>query len=103
MEGKTPPAHVAQCQDYLGHKSIGAGCSNQVQLAQGHHLNANLALVQILHLHSWWSSQLVLVVFILRALAHLLMRILQLALCGGGACCGIHSIYILANPDSYIL
>ena len=25
--------------------SIGAGCSNQMQLAQGHHLNADLALV----------------------------------------------------------
>ena len=43
-------------------------------------------LAQILHLYSWWSSQLALVVFFLRALAHLLMRILQLALCGGGAC-----------------
>ena len=41
-------------------------------------------LAQILHLHSWWSSQLALVVFFLRALAHLLMCILQLALCGGG-------------------
>ena len=45
-------------------------------------------LAQILHLHSWWSSQLALVVFFLRALAHLLMRILQLALCGGGGACG---------------
>ena len=53
-------------------------------------------LAQILHLHSWWSLQLVLVVFFFRALAHLLMRILQLALCGGGACCGIY-IYICAQ------
>ena len=30
--------------------SIGAGCSNQMQLAQGHHLNADLALVLYLHL-----------------------------------------------------
>ena len=37
-------------------------------------------LAQILHLHSRWSSQLALVVFFLRALAHLLMHILQLAL-----------------------
>ena len=36
---------VAECQDHLGDKYIGAGCSNQMQLAQGHHLNANLALV----------------------------------------------------------
>ena len=36
---------VAQCQDHLGHKYIGAGCSNQMQLAQGHHLDADLALV----------------------------------------------------------
>ena len=32
------------------------------------------------------TLQLALVVFFLGALAHLLMRILQLALCGGGAC-----------------
>ena len=44
---------------------------------------------QILHLHSWWSSQLALVVFFLRVLAHLLMCILQLALCGGA--CGFIS------------
>ena len=31
--------------NHLGHKSIGVGCSNQIQLAQGHHLNANLDLV----------------------------------------------------------
>ena len=47
-------------------------------------------LAQTLHLHSWWSSHLALVVFFLRALAHLLMcaqmnrHTLQLALCGGG-------------------
>ena len=29
------PAQVAQCQDHLGHKSIGTGCSNQMQVAQG--------------------------------------------------------------------
>ena len=48
MEGKTPPAQVAQCQDHLGHKCIGAGCSDQMQLAQGqdlHHLNANMLVV----------------------------------------------------------
>ena len=32
MEGKTPPAQVAQCQDHLGHKSVGAVWSNQMQL-----------------------------------------------------------------------
>ena len=32
--------------------------------------------------------QLTLVVFFLRALAHLLMHILQLALCSGGGACG---------------
>ena len=45
-------------------------------------------LAQILHLRSWWPSQLALVVFFLGALVHLLMCILQLALCGGGAACG---------------
>ena len=39
MEGNTPPAQVAQCQDHLGHKSIGAGCSNQMQVAQGQDLH----------------------------------------------------------------
>ena len=34
-KGKTPPAQVAQCQDHLGHKPIGVGCSNQMQVAQG--------------------------------------------------------------------
>ena len=34
----TSPAQVAQCQDHLGHKSIGAGCSNQMQVAQGQYL-----------------------------------------------------------------
>ena len=39
--------------------------------------------------------QLALVVFSLGALAHLLMRTLQLALCGGGACGFIYlSIYL---------
>ena len=52
-------------------------------------------LAQILHLYSWWSSHLALVVFFLRALAHLLMRILQLALCGGGACCACISTWWL--------
>ena len=45
VEEQTPPAKVAQCQDHLGYNSIGAGSSNQMQLAQEHHLNANLALV----------------------------------------------------------
>ena len=31
--------------DHLGHMSIGARCSNQMQLAQGHQLNADLFLV----------------------------------------------------------
>ena len=71
LQGKTPPAQVAAGDDdhdckwsifaswwkekhhqrklhsvktILG-TSIGAGCSNQMQLAQGHHLNADLALV----------------------------------------------------------
>ena len=44
---KTPPAQVVQCQDHLGHKYIVAGCSNKMQLAQGHHfiINADLDLV----------------------------------------------------------
>ena len=43
---KTPPAQVAQCQDHLAlDTSIGKGCSNQMQLAQGNHLNSDLALV----------------------------------------------------------
>ena len=29
-----PPAQMAQCQDHFGHKSIGVGCSNQMQVAQ---------------------------------------------------------------------
>ena len=69
LQGKTPPAQVAAGDDdhdckwsiFAGwwmekhHQrklhsvkttlgtSIGAGCSNQMQLAQGHHLNADLA------------------------------------------------------------
>ena len=63
--------------------SIGAGCSKQMQLAQGHYLNADLALVLPAFGLRWWC-------FSLGALAHLLMctqairHILQLALCGGG-------------------
>ena len=44
MEGKTPPVQVPQC--HLEHTYIGARCSNQMQLAHGHHLNADFALVQ---------------------------------------------------------
>ena len=35
---------VPQC--HLEHTYIGAGCSNQMQLAHGHHLNADFAIVQ---------------------------------------------------------
>ena len=91
MEGKAPLAQAAQCQSHLGHNSIGAGCSNQIQVTQGQDLHWGGALVQaafgccipllltcgqdsietvqlalvvfsfhqlvqILHLHSWWSS-----------------------------------------------
>ena len=43
---------------------------------------------------------LVLVVFFLRTLAHLLMPILQLALCGGGgACCGIYIVHFPSRTD----
>ena len=47
MKGKHNHVVHAQCQDHLGHKYIiiGVGCSNQMQLAQGHHLNVDLALV----------------------------------------------------------
>ena len=63
--------------------SIGAGCSNQMQLAQGHYLNADLASSCATCI--WFA----LVVFFLGALAQLLMctqanrHTLQLALCGG--------------------
>ena len=52
------------------------------------------------------TLQLALVVFLLGALAHLLMRILQLALCGGGGGDGggggiiyIHNIYTYIHTN----
>ena len=112
LQGKTPPAQVAAGDDdhdckwsifaswwkekHHQHKlrsvktilgtSIGAGCSNQMQVAQGQDLYFKVVplckLVLVL-------VQLALVVFFLGALAHLLMctqtnrHTLQLALCGG--------------------
>ena len=43
---KKTPVQVVQCQDHLGHKSIRAGCSNQMQVAQGQDLHGGGALVQ---------------------------------------------------------
>ena len=69
---------AASCSYRLVHKMVLTLCNLHWWCFSFHQT------AQILHLHSWWSSQLALVVFFLRALAHLLMRILQLALCGGG-------------------
>ena len=76
-----------------------------MQLAQGHNLNANLALVLPafrccipllcrLVPKMVLTLQLALVVFFFGALAHLLMRILQLALCGGGIYRYVTTLYI---------
>ena len=127
LQGKTPPAQVAAGDDHHDCKwsifaswwkekyhqrklhsvntilvtSIGAGCSNQMQVAQG---QICIKVVPLCKLHLVAASrsytcdqddQLALVVFFLGELAHLLMcaqtnrHTLQLALCGGGSCGGI--------------
>ena len=86
MEGKTPPALMCTLVNALVNQEkrppaqvaagVCAGCSNQIQVAQGQDLHYGGALVQaafgccIPHTH---LLQLALVVFFLDSLAHLLM------------------------------
>ena len=44
MSGKTVPAQVAECEDYLVWALVGAGCNDQMQVAQGQGLVRGCAL-----------------------------------------------------------
>ena len=56
MEGKHHQRKLHSVKTILG-TSIGAGCSNQIQLAQGHHLNAKCYLHLVAASRSYTCTQ----------------------------------------------